>query len=450
MSLDRVARPFTWFVERFYPDPWVFLVLLTFLTFGLAFGLTETSISNALFSWGNGLSQLMAFIAQICLMVVVAHALAHTGPVRRGLSALSRLPKKEWQAYLLVALVACATALFSWSFCLVASAIVARQVAIEGGRKNLAISYPLLVATAYIGLSIWHMGYSASAPLFVATAGHILEDQIGVIPFTATVLTPWNIATALAAIAVICVICPLMHPKKGAIRIPESVLNQLAEQNEKRDTLNNTRPETIAKRLDAARWLNISFGLLLLGFLIIWFATQGIAIDLNIVIWTLLVPTLLLTRSPIHLMQLIRDAASIVGPVLLQYPFYAGVMGLMVGTGLVSVISGWFVEIATDQTLCFWALVSGGIVNLFVPSGGGQWVVQGPIFIEASEVLGVDPAKIVMAVAYGDQWTNLIQPFWTIPLLAIAGLHVRQILGYCFVGLIALFFVFGGSLLLIS
>ena len=117
MSFDKAVRPFTWFVERFYPDPWVFVVLLTFLTFGLAFGLTETTVSNALLSWGGGLSQLMTFIAQASLMIVVAHALAHTGPVEKGLSALARLPQKEWQAYFLVALVACTTALFSWSFC---------------------------------------------------------------------------------------------------------------------------------------------------------------------------------------------------------------------------------------------------------------------------------------------------------------------------------------------
>ena len=105
----------------------------------------------------------------------------------------------------------------------------------------------------------------------------------------------------------------------------------------------------------------------------------------------------------------------------------------MTGTGLVQVMAGWFTEISTAQTLGFWAFLSGGLVNLFIPSGGGQWAVQGPVFLEAAQTLGTDPKVIVMGIAYGDQWTNLIQPFWTIPLLAIAGLHMRDIMGYCFV-----------------
>jgi short-chain fatty acids transporter len=136
--------------------------------------------------------------------------------------------------------------------------------------------------------------------------------------------------------------------------------------------------------------------------------------------------------------------------VLIQYPFYAGIMGMMAGTGLVALLSDWFARTASAQSLPFWAFVSGGIVNFFVPSGGGQWAVQGPIFIEAAKTLGTDPALIVMGVAYGDQWSNLIQPFWAIPLLAVAGLHLRQMMGYTFVIFIVTFFTFGGTIFLAS
>ena len=131
----------------------------------------------------------------------------------------------------------------------------------------------------------------------------------------------------------------------------------------------------------------------------------------------------------------------------MQYPFYAGMAGMMGGTGLVMVISGWFVDISSAETLSFWGFISAGIVNIFIPSGGGQWVVQGPIFLEAAQTLGVDPSRIVMGVAYGE-WSNMIQPFWTIPLLAIAGLKVRQVMGYTFVVLIVFFFIYSGGLLL--
>ena len=104
-------------------------------------------------------------------------------------------------------------------------------------------------------------------------------------------------------------------------------------------------------------------------------------------------------------------------------------------------------KIATSQTLPFYAFLSGGLINIFVPSGGGQWVIQGPIFLEAAKTLNVDPTLIVLGVAYGDQWTNMIQPFWTIPVLAIAGLHLRQIMGYTFMIFLLTFFLFGGGLL---
>lgn len=445
-------RPFTAFVERFYPDPFVFVILLTLLTFLMAFGMTGAGAGESIAAWGDGLSQLMPFIAQISIMLVGAHALAHTGPVQTGLTALARLPNSAGQAYLLVVLVASAASLFAWSFALVGGAIIARQVAIEADRRGLKIHYPLLVASAYSGFAVWHMGYSGSAPLFVATSGHILEGEIGVLPVSETILSGWNLLTAFVAIAVMAVICPRMHPRHGEIRsVPAAVLDEISEADED-ESYDQTSgaSRTFASRLNHSRLLTTIFGLALMGYLASWFIERGPAFDLNIVIWTILCLLLLLARSPLHLIHLIREASGTLGPVLIQYPFYGGIMGLMAGTGLIALFSQAFIQVSSPDTLTLWAFLSGGIVNLFVPSGGGQWVVQGPIFIDAAKSLGVDPALIVMSIAYGDQWTNLAQPFWTLPLLAIAGLEVRHIMGYCFLVLIALFAVFAGALLILG
>ena len=180
------------------------------------------------------------------------------------------------------------------------------------------------------------------------------------------------------------------------------------------------------------------------------FICGDLNLNLNIVNWTFLALGLLLSRSTTHYVSLVKSAGSLLGPIILQYPFYAGIMGLMRDTGLVVVVSDWFSAVATADTLSFWTFMSSGIVNIFVPSGGGQWAVQGPIFIEAAKNLGVNPSVIVMAVAYGDQWTNMIQPFWTIPLLAIAGLDMRKIMGYTFVILLITLLTFGGGLLLLG
>jgi short-chain fatty acids transporter len=155
-------------------------------------------------------------------------------------------------------------------------------------------------------------------------------------------------------------------------------------------------------------------------------------------------------RSPFELTALVKDAASNVGDILLQFPLYAGILGMMTATGLIAVLSDWFVSISTPQTFGVLALLSAGIVNFFVPSGGGQFAVQAPILLDAAARLGVDPAVPIMAVAYGDQWTNMIQPFWALPLLAIAGLKMRDILGYTTVTLVASGVVFSAVLLVVG
>ena len=454
-----LARPFIVFVERFYPDPFVFAIALTFVVYVMALVLTDASAVDALAAWGAGLAGLLEFIAQIAIVLITAHALAHTDPAQRLLKRLGSVPTTPAMAYALVAAIAGIASLFSWGFGLVAGAIVARQVAIEARQRGQALHYPLLVASAYAGFVVWHMGYSSSAALFVATPGHVLEEQVGgTIPVTETIFTTWNIAIALVTLVVVSALCAAMRPREGdeIVELPDHVLDDDdggPGPSGGGGTATATRTQvaterTLAERLDGSRVISLALGAAVVAYLVYWFATEGLNLTLDIVNWSFLALGLLLARSPLHYVTLVNDAARTVGQIILQYPLYAGIMGLMIETGLVSVIAEWFIAISTAGTLGFWAFLSGGIVNFFIPSGGGQWAVQGPIFIEAANALGTDPSRVVMGVAYGDQWTNMVQPFWTIPLLAIAGLHMRQIMGYTFVILIATFFLFGGGILL--
>jgi short-chain fatty acids transporter len=453
-----LARPFIVFVERFYPDPFIFAIALTFLVYLMALGLTDATPIDTLAAWGAGLAGLLEFITQIALVLITAHALAHTDAAQRLLERLGRMPTSAAIAYAMVALIAGFASLLSWGFGLVAGAIMARQVAIEARSSGLKLHYPLLVASAYAGFVVWHMGYSSSAALFVATPGNALEEQIGgTIPVTDTIFTWWNIGTALVTLVVVALLCAAMRPKRDD-EIVEISDDLVADGHEPEPTAGGgtataTRTDvaterTLAERIDESRSLSLALGIALAAYLVYWFATEGFNLTLDIVNWSFLAIGLLLARSPVHYARLVTDAASTVGQIILQYPLYAGIMGMMIDTGLVSVIAGWFIAISTAGTLGFWAFLSGGLINMAIPSGGGQWAVQGPIFIEAANALGTDPSRIVMGVAYGDQWTNMIQPFWTIPLLGIAGLHMRRILGYTFVILIATFFTFGAGILI--
>ena len=437
-----LARPFVAFVERYYPDPFVFVVLLSALTFVLSVLLADATPATALSAWGDGLPSLLAFTAQICITLLTAHALAHTDRAQALLQRIGRIPKRASGAYALVALSAGAGSLIAWSLGLIAGATVAREVARQAAARGIRIHYPLLVASAYAGFVIWHMGYSSSAGLFVATAGHSLEAEIGILPITDTVFTLHNGLLALITLAVVCIVCPLMRPsEQELIEIDPALLKTRVREAE-------DPPATLAQRLDRMRLLTLLLGAGLFAYIGYSFYAKGFHLNLNLVNWSFLGAGLLLARSPSHYVRLINNASSTIGPVLIQYPFYAGILGLMQGTGLADIISDWFTAIATPGTLSFFAFLCAGLVNLFIPSGGGQWAVQGPIFIEAGQNLGVEPSIIVLAISYGDQWTNMIQPFWTIPLLAIAGLQMRQIMGYTFVIFLITLFLFGGALLL--
>ena len=439
-----LARPFVVFVERYYPDPFVFVVLLSALTFLLSLVLADATPATALSAWGDGLPSLLAFTAQICITLLTAHALAHTDRVQILLKRVGNIPNSAAGAYALVAFSAGIGSLIAWSLGLIAGATVAREVARQAVARGIRIHYPLLVASAYAGFVIWHMGYSSSAGLFVATPGHLLEDEIGIIPITDTVFTLHNGLLALITLVIITAVCPLMRPREQEIiEIHPVLLEDHAE-----EPGSTAGHGTFAEFLDSMRGLSLVLGIALFAYIGYSFYAKGFHLNLNLVNWSFLGAGLLLARSPSHYVQLINNASSTIGPVLIQYPFYAGILGMMQGTGLAGIISDWFTSIATAETLSFFAFLCAGLVNMFIPSGGGQWAVQGPIFIEAGQNLGVDPSIIVLAISYGDQWTNMIQPFWTIPLLAIAGLHMRQIMGYTFVIFLLTLFLFGGGLLL--
>ena len=438
-----LARPFIAFVERYYPDAFIFVIILSVITFISALILTEASVSSALLAWGDGLSMLFTFTAQITIIMIGAHSLAHTVSVQNFLTRIGQLPNTAYQAYSLVAFTAGVASLCAWSFGLIIGAIMARSVAKECLKKPFKIHYPLLVASAYSGYVIWHMGYSSSSALFVATPGHLLEDKIGVLPVTETILSPINIVLALIALATITIVCPLMRPKnEDAIEIDPTLLTDDHQKPvEKKDKV------TLVEKFENHRSLSIFLAIAIFTYIAVTYTQKGFSLTLDFVSWTFLAFGLLLANSPMHYIKLVNNAAGTVGPIILQYPFYSGIMGLMATTGLMKVISDWIISIATPETLGFFAFLSGGFINMFVPSGGGQWAVQGPIMIEAALSLNVAPEVVVLGVAYGDQWSNMIQPFWLIPILAITGLRMRQVLGYTFVIFLFTGLIYGSGIL---
>ncbi|MCO6481453.1 MAG: short-chain fatty acid transporter [Flavobacteriales bacterium] len=413
-------------LERWIPSSLTFAIVLTAVVALLAVVLTDAGPVEVLKGWGDGLSGLLAFMTQMCLILLLGHMLANTRPMRRLLVRLARVPAKATTAYVFVFAVAAATSLINWGLGLVVGALLARETAVQARDRGIKVHFPLLVAAGYSGFVVWHMGYSGSGPLTAATPGSFLADALGgrTIPVSETTFAPWNMLAALGVIAVCALLLWWAAPKGNdpLVELPAGVASE---------TVADRKPEVVtpADRLDASRGLTLLVGLALVAYLAIHFG-QGGSVTLDIVNWTFLALILLLVHSPFEIIRLTQEAARHVGEILLQFPLYAGILGIMASTGLIAIFSNAFVAIAGPHSFGVLALLSAGLVNFFVPSGGGQFAVQGPIMLEAAAKLGVDPAIAIMAVAYGDQWTNMLQPFWALPVLAIAGLKMRDILGY--------------------
>lgn len=446
-----VSRPLVRLAERYLPTAFVFAAVLTAIVAVAALTMTDSGPVEVVRAWGDGLTGLLEFMTQMALVLLLGYMLANTGPVRRLLEGLARVPRRPGQAYGFVAFCASVASLLSWGLGLVVAAMLSIEVARVGRERGIRLHYPLLVASGYSGFVVWHMGYSGSGPLAAATPGTFVEEQVGrTIPVSETIFSTWNILGAIATVIVVVAAMMLMAPgaKDKIVELPEGATLKDASADEPIEISEGPTP---ADRIDRSRVIPFAVGLLLLAYLVIYFAQEGVmALTLDIVNWTFLCLILLLVGSTRELGQLVSKAASNVGEILLQFPLYAGIMGIMTVTGLVKVLADFFVSFSNETTLGLWAFLAGGIINVFVPSGGGQFAIQAPIFLDAAEQLGVDPAIVIMGVSYGDQWTNMIQPFWALPMLAIARLRIRDVMGFTTVTLIISGVVFGLTMVIAS
>jgi short-chain fatty acids transporter len=444
-GLSALMRPVNSVVERFIPSALVFAIVLTFIVAILALLLTDTGPVDVVRGWGDGLSGLLAFMTQMSLILLLGHTLANTTPVRRLLDRLGGLPRTALQGYLFVFVVASVASLITWGLGLVVGALLAVQVARQGRAKGLRLHFPMLVAAGYSGYVIWHMGYSGSGTLAAATEGSFIAEQLGgTIPISETIFAWWNLVAILATVVVVGIGLALVAPRGN-----DEIVEMDADARLEDDAVVDDAVATPADRVDASRVPTLLVGLALAAYLVIHY-TDGGSATLDIVNWTFLALIFLLVRSPLELIGLVKNAASNVGEILLQFPLYAGIMGIMATSGLITVFSDFMVETAAPSTFAVLVFLSAGVVNFFVPSGGGQFAVQAPVMLDAGGRLGVDPSLTIMAIAYGDQWTNMIQPFWALPVLAISGLKIRDILGYTTVTLIASGLVFGTTLFLVG
>jgi short-chain fatty acids transporter len=426
------------------PAPFTIAVVLTLVTFVLAYFLSpeqETPLSLIAY-WEKGLwnSPLLVFAVQMMLMLVLGHVLALTKTISHWIDKATLFCSNTAQAAAWVTLLTLIVSFFNWGLGLVFGAIFARKVGEYATKNNIPLNYPLIGAAGYSGLMVWHGGISGSAPIKIAEKGHFLEEQMGVISQSETIFSSMNISISLVLLIVLPSLMYVLG-KKGESRIIK--LKTTPIENEKVEIEG-------AERLDHSKILAYLFG----GIIVFYCMYKALIlpqelslsfITPNFINLFLLGLGILLHKNFNHFLKGVNQAISGASGILIQFPLYFGIMGIMNSSGLVGVFSDFFVSISNATTFPIFAFISAGIVNVFVPSGGGQWGVQGPIIIEAASQLNVPYWKAVMALAYGDQLTNMLQPFWALPLLGITGLKAKDILPYSLLLLLV-----GGSIFVIG
>jgi short-chain fatty acids transporter len=430
----------TRWTEKYIPDALVIVWILTIITFIMALIWGDVGPSEAVQAWGNGFWALLGFAMQMCLIMMTGYILACSPPVKLLLNGISTWPNKNkpWQAILIMALFSMISAWFQWGISLIGSAMLALYIV----KNNPKVDYRLLVASAYLGLGCtWHAGLSASAPLLVNTpdnflikGGYLTET----ISTGMTIFSPFNLILVIIIIIVVTTLMALMHPsEEKTFKVKPELMDKLKLYEAP------PRPAEITGFSAWANWWcgwNVIVavgGFFWLGWKVdqIGFA-KAINLD-NINLFFLMLGVLFHWR-PWSFLKAAEDAGKAIWGIVIQFPFYAGIFGLFKFTALATVFTKAFVTVCSGSTFLLITYWYAGLLNYLIPSGGSEWAVTAPYLLPAAKELGVAAHKTVVAYAWGDMMTDMIQPFWAIAMLAVAKLEFREIMGW----LLLVFFVF--------
>jgi short-chain fatty acids transporter len=432
-------------LRQIIPDSFVFAIVLTLVVGLCAWTMTESSGKEVLDAWYRGFWILLEFGMQMVLILATGYAIALSGPVSRLIGGITGRFNRPAQVYFMVMVLGGVLGLVSWSWSII-TAVFAREMA----KRVEGIDYAYLTACVYLSGWTWVCGLSSSIPLVLNTEGNFMIEMgllDSKIPISATLGSTVNIVYFLSGFIVIPFLMVLLRPRGKEA----TALEEMLDENSKVSTLTVAEEaeqtkfphKTLSDSLNHGWLPQLLITLAGLTYIVSHFIKRGFDINLEIMIFIFLIAGLLFHRTPMNYVMAMKRACSNVSGIIFQYPFYAGIMGLMMFTGLGSMISSWMAGFATTTTLPVMAQFAGGFINFFIPSAGGEWAVVGPPFVEAAKSIGaaLPPdelqsfiSKIAMAVAYGETSTNSLQPFFLLIILPVMGagvkIQARDVMGY--------------------
>jgi short-chain fatty acids transporter len=440
------------------PSPFLFAIILTYVVFVAGIVVEGSSPVAMAGYWRDGFWVLLTFAMQMVLILVTGYALAYHPWVQGFISWLTGLPNDGKQAVVLVGVIAMVVAWIHWGLGLIVGAVMAREMGRQAHERGLSVHYPLLCVAGYMGMGLtWHWGLAASAPLLMNTPDNVFIQQgvvDGLISTSQTIFHPYTLALVVTGTVYAAVVLYLLAPPEEqsesiAEFVPSSQLGTAAADGgvDDPDGVDRAEPgasgdadaETIGDRIDNSRLLGAAIALTGVALSVWTFVQQGLgALNLNVVNFLFLFLGLALFTRPAAYQEAFSDAIPATSGIILQFPFYAGIIGMMNASGLSETLAEALVSLSTPATFPAVAWITAGIINIFVPSGGGEWTVIGTTILQAANELGVPAGQATIAYAVGDAHTNLFQPFWALPLLGITGIRAREMFGYAVTMLVLL------------
>lgn len=458
-TIERIGQRVAAIIERWMPSPFLFAIILTYLVYIIGILIEGTGPFEMALFWFDGFWIFLEFAMQMTLIIMTGFVIAYHPRVNAMLQWLTEQPNDGRQAVVLVGVMAMSLAWIHWGLGLIVGAIFAREMGKTAYQNGIAAHYPLLCLGGYMGAGLtWHWGLSGSAPLLINTPGNEFIE-LGIIDSTvsttATIFHPYALLLTLSSIIFASIMLYLLAPSEENARditeyvAEEQIFGETARTDGGSDidsesdsdaerSADDGKPVP-AERIDNSKILGgviALTGVLLVSYT---FIAEGLsALNLNVLNFGFLFIGVLMYTQPAVYRKRFGEAAEAAAGIILLFPFFAGIQGMMNSSGLSETLAEGILAVATPETFPILAWITAGVVNMFVPSGGGEWIVIGPAVLAAAQDLGVPIGQATIAYAVGDAHTNLFNPFWALPLLSITRIKARELFGYAITMLLLL------------
>ncbi len=441
-GFEKLAKKLNLWAAYFIPHSFLFAILLTFLVYFLGILVAYQGPFDMVQFWVQGVWNLLSFSMQMVLLVAAGFSVASTPSSQRVLRFLASLPSSPRKGVLFLAAFTALCSLLHWGLGIIAGAFLAREM----GRRVPGIDYPLLVASAFIGMASGNLGLFGSDPLVIRKAAPFLEKAMGTAILPEVPWSPANLLGSLLGFAGLMALLGLISPKEKEATPPRPDLLERFVREDQAEQVTLAAEREVRRRgklpfgvwLEHSRWPVWLISVMGFSYIVFWFYGQGFALNLNILIFVLFTLALSHLVTPMQFLQSLENSSRAAHGIIVQFPFYAGTQGMLASSGLAALAAGWVLSSAGPATYPSLIYFHAVLLNLFAPTSGGAWEVQGPLAAKAAQTLEIHMARVILAFSSGEMTGNVIHPFWTIPLMGICGLSVRDIMGYCLMAFVIL------------